>query len=565
VVLTQVFQPLLLAVNRSIRTSYEIASPFVEVVAILGIVAFPLFYLVWTYVFPQPYESLTLRLMGSAILVPLAFRKRWPERLEPFLPLYWQFISLFALVFFFAYFLLMNYLSIVWVLSMIAAIFLLTFFVHWTSAIILFVTGTILAWLWYRATSPPEISLGSYLQYLVIYVFPLSFGGIINHRLHQYRRAQASFEKRLRQLSELNSKIIEEQNELLGRFLSNSIIARLRRYQHLYGLDDAISRMTSQRKRFCGIMQADIRNFTKMFGYDSEVDVAKLVSQCFREITEIGQDIAVLKPVGDCIFLYSDDEFGEDNAVRNILSLAVVFVDAVERINAQIVERGEQPLNFGIGVHAGEVIYGNLASDTMIDPTVIGVNVNKTARLEELTKAPAIQTLAGKNAIVLSKEIKSLLSDFIQQSSLTSVDLDAINVTMRDFERDRKVYVLPSAAAREYHQKAISHIQLQRSNPLIAYGKVNKHSHRGTRYYYEMQGTGANTAWTMLIDVSAYPAKQVARYASQHLADLDYQVNEMDGRWLVLSTAGMAGAFDEIAVEQRIVEVIDGLNRPAQR
>jgi class 3 adenylate cyclase len=399
---------------------------------------------------------------------------------------------------------------------------------------------------------------------LIIYVFPLSFGALINQRLQRYRAIQAGFEKRLRQLTELNAKIMEEQNDLLGRFLSNSIIARLRRLQKQYGLDDALRAMTRQQKRFCGIMQADIRNFTKMFGYESEVEVARVVSRCFREITEVGQDIAVLKPVGDCIFVYCDDEFGEENAVRNILSLAVMFVDSVERINAQLREIGEQPLNFGIGVHAAEVIYGNLASDTLIDPTIIGVNVNKTARLEELTKAPGLQRIAGQNAIVLSKEIKSLVGDFFPQEALVPVELDEIGAAIRDFEKDKKVYILRSEVARQYYDKAISHIQLQRSNPLIASGNVNKNAHRGTRYYYEMQGTGANTAWTMLIDVSRFPSRQVTRFAAAHLADLHYRINETDGRWLVLSTVGHEGEYDETAVEQRIFRVIDELGEPAK-
>jgi len=556
-------KPLVNRMERSIRDSYVNANPFVDVVAILGIFAFPLFYFVWKFLFPQPYESLTWRLAGSALLVPLVFRRRWTERLERFLPLYWQIISLYSLVLFFAYFLLRNDLSIIWTLSMIAGVILLAFFVDWISAVVLFPLGSLLAWYFYEFTDTPLITFGAYLQYLVIYIFPLSFGALINYRLQNYRAAQAGFEKRLRQLTELNAKIMEEQNDLLGRFLSNSIIARLRRFQKQYGLDDALRAMTRQQKRFCGIMQADIRNFTKMFGYDSEVDVARVVSRCFREITEVGQDFAVLKPVGDCIFVYCDDEFGEESAVRNILSLAVMFVDSVERINAQLRETGEQPLNFGIGVHAAEVIYGNLASETLIDPTIIGVNVNKTARLEELTKVPAIQKLAGTNAVVFSKEIKSLMGDFFSPDALIPVELDEIGAAIRDFEKDKKVYVLRSEAARQYYEKAISHIQLQRSNPQIAYGKVNHHSHRGTRYYYEMQGTGANTVWTMLIDVSRFSGRQVSRFATLHLGDLNYQINESDGRWLVLSTVGHEGDYDEIAVEQRIVQVIDAMGDPA--
>ena len=49
-------------------------------------------------------------------------------------------------------------------------------------------------------------------------------------------------------------------------------------------------------------------------------------------------------------------------------------------------ERGEEVLGFGIALHTGEVMYGNIGSASRLDFTTIGPAVNLTARLETLAR-----------------------------------------------------------------------------------------------------------------------------------------------------------------------------------
>ena len=297
----------------------------------------------------------------------------------------------------------------------------------------------------------------------MVYLFVLGVGGAINFRLQRFRESQAEFEQRLRLISGRSATMEKEHNQLLSQFLNNIIVDRLRRFQNQYGLDQALELITRQEKRFCAIMQADIRNFTRMFDMDTELKVAQLIARCFSEVTHIGQDLAVIKPIGDCIFIYSDGEQKKEDAVLNIFALASFFVHSVEKINRTLLTANLKPLNFGIAVHAGEVIYGNLASITMIDPTVIGLNVNKTARMEEITKSPVIMDIVGPNAIVMSEEfVWFLRKRFGKFDATIRLPLDELNVSIRDFPMVRTVYGLTREAAEKFYPFAVEHIRSKR-------------------------------------------------------------------------------------------------------
>jgi class 3 adenylate cyclase len=66
-------------------------------------------------------------------------------------------------------------------------------------------------------------------------------------------------------------------------------------------------------------------------------------------------------------------------------------------LNEKNSETGRAPLKYGIGVHVGDVMYGNIGSRTRLDFTVIGPAVNMASRLEALTKQ------LGKTVLVFAR------------------------------------------------------------------------------------------------------------------------------------------------------------------
>ena len=116
----------------AIRKVYQYAEPNLTLVGWMGFVGFPVYYIVWDLMFPQPYENLPLRVFCSTLFFGIIYRHRFPLRWKKYLPAYYQVVTTLCLPGFFFYMLLMNSWSNVWVMSFMAAIFLHILLVHIT-------------------------------------------------------------------------------------------------------------------------------------------------------------------------------------------------------------------------------------------------------------------------------------------------------------------------------------------------------------------------------------------------------------------------------------------------
>ena len=90
------------AVLESVRKVYQYAEPNLTLVGWMGLLGFPTYYYVWSYLFPQPYESLTLRLFCSFLFAIIAFRHALPKHIQRYMPQYYLISIAICLPYFFS-------------------------------------------------------------------------------------------------------------------------------------------------------------------------------------------------------------------------------------------------------------------------------------------------------------------------------------------------------------------------------------------------------------------------------------------------------------------------------
>ena len=90
---------------------------------------------------------------------------------------------------------------------------------------------------------------------------------------------------------------------------------------------------------------------------------------------------------------------------------------------------GKQAFEYGVALHHGRVMYGNVGAPTRLDFTVIGPAVNLTARLE------AICTRCGMG-LVVTPEFASVIPD--RFSSLGMFKMRGVVGEMEVFGRKRE-------------------------------------------------------------------------------------------------------------------------------
>lgn len=142
---------------------------------------------------------------------------------------------------------------------------------------------------------------------------------------------------------------------------------------------------------------ADLRGFTAASETLSAPDLLALLNTYFETIavavTARGGEI--LRFIGDAMLVVftAQSPAALDAACRAALDAALDAFAGLAHLNARRRLEGKSEIHFGVGLNEGEVVYGNVGAPERLDFTVIGPAVNRTARLEELTKRLGVPLL----------------------------------------------------------------------------------------------------------------------------------------------------------------------------
>lgn len=145
---------------------------------------------------------------------------------------------------------------------------------------------------------------------------------------------------------------------------------------------------------------SDLRDFTGLNERLQPGEVLELLNNYFQLV---GNALAahggeILKFIGDGVMAYfpAEDALFLPMVTANALNAARQVIGDIEAANeARAAAGGAEPVRFGIGLHVGTVTFGNVGTEDRLDFTVIGSAVNRTSRLEGLTKALGVQVCAS--------------------------------------------------------------------------------------------------------------------------------------------------------------------------
>lgn len=118
----------------------------ISCIGYLGVVAHPLYWAWWTFVDPQPFENIYIRIIGVVSCVLLVLRNKWPRKSKRFFHTYWFIAIMYNCPFFFNVYTIDSGFSALWTSVIFCSIYLTIMLMqNYVLFFLNYISGTILA------------------------------------------------------------------------------------------------------------------------------------------------------------------------------------------------------------------------------------------------------------------------------------------------------------------------------------------------------------------------------------------------------------------------------------
>ena len=206
-------------------------------------------------------------------------------------------------------------------------------------------------------------------------------------------------------------------------------IAGVRRYlptEVVDGIRSAAELKLGGTRRVISILFADIRGFST---FSERLDPEKLVEIINTYMTIASDAIhmqqgVIDKFMGDAVMALYNTPLRpqEDHALRAVRTAASMMAD-IRAYHETVAP--EDRLQFGVGIHTGEAVVGNVGSPERLDYTAMGDSVNLAKRLQEVAKP---------SQILLSDDTYQAVRDWVEVRELEPIQVKGRTQYTRVYE-----------------------------------------------------------------------------------------------------------------------------------
>ncbi len=164
-------------------------------------------------------------------------------------------------------------------------------------------------------------------------------------------------------------------------------------------LDGHITRGDSEKIR-AAFWYSDLRGFTHLNEELPPDQMVDTLNTYFGVVADaiLSRGGEVLQFVGDAVLAIFECASDEADTRRACEAAFDAAHEALQKTAEKNIERRENmlpPIQFGIGLHVGDVTFGNVGAPTRLGFNVVGPAVNLTARLESLSKQALVPLLVS--------------------------------------------------------------------------------------------------------------------------------------------------------------------------
>jgi PAS domain S-box-containing protein len=260
-----------------------------------------------------------------------------------------------------------------------------------------------------------EIRFGSDI-WVQVNEMPMQDGGFaaVYTDITELKQRQAELSEKSSTLQQLSSQ--------LAKYLSPQV------YESIFAGRQEV-KVASRRKKLT-VLFSDIENFTEITESLESEELSNLLNEYLTEMSRIAlaHGATIDKYIGDAMVLFFGDpeSQGPEADAKACVRMAVAMQQRMAQLQQRWRDRGlERPFRMRIGINTGYCTVGNFGSEDRLDYTIIGNEVNLTARLQQN---------AEPDGILLAHETHALVRDEIATEKRQTIRPKGFSKPVRTYE-----------------------------------------------------------------------------------------------------------------------------------